>query len=77
MKILKLKWKKIKKVHILGNYDYAESTGSSETHSCTFPLVEDDSDTEADNNIQANGGTPTYIDVVPVRDEDNDSNPSR
>ncbi|KAF2893732.1 hypothetical protein ILUMI_12426 [Ignelater luminosus] len=62
--------------NIKGNYDYAESTGSSETHSsCTFPLIEDDSDTEADNNIQANG-TPTYIDVVPVRDEDNDSNPS-
>lgn len=56
-----------------GTYEYAESSTSSEGLLSNFRLLEDDSDNEIDNH--ANGTTP-YADVLPVRDDDNESNPS-
>ncbi|XP_018321505.1 serine/threonine-protein kinase D3 [Agrilus planipennis] len=60
-----------------GNFDYAESSASSDSHVNT--LAEEDSDTEKFTPVPhhySNGAATTYIDVIPVHDDDNDSNPS-
>ncbi|KAK4884345.1 hypothetical protein RN001_000616 [Aquatica leii] len=57
------------------NYDYTESISGGEDKLCNLRISEDDSETEGDTQNQTNGAA-TYIEVMPVRDDDNDSNPS-
>ncbi|XP_031344042.1 serine/threonine-protein kinase D3 isoform X2 [Photinus pyralis] len=58
-----------------GNYEFTENAVGCEDKHYNFRISEDDSETEGESQTRSNGAA-TYIDVMPVRDDDNDSNPS-